>query len=385
MFFFLRLRRANKNQDNFFVEGKIKMREHIAKYINPKMVLVRKKNSLEEKLVADLDSKLEENYFKRTNKWIPKGKIRSLWFRQNDGYFWKGSILKEIDPDTIPITKRFVSQKEKKVWKWYEIKFKGNFPTDFYSEVDIAQDLLKDFAPTKKRKSLNDNSRSLKIKKVRDEKFPDFDDVDKNRVRTMLLRDFQSYSSAMGEFFILEGPNCRTIKEIEQNWVTYPKTLDIANCVQSTVKTIEEYAERKNWINVYCMKDTEFFLLEKNKTKKYSGIWLDRCCSNPPDTDNWRKILETIIENEYLGPEGILAVTFCKRSRTLKVNRQQSNVNQDRMINLMTEILLSQKSVIKKDHTFYHYWKYQILFIRSESYHLMCTIWWALKLTPLIF
>lgn len=140
------------------------------------------------------------------------------------------------------------------------------------------------------------------------------------------------------------------------------------------------------------MKDIDFFLQYGNN--QYNGIWLDRCASNPPDSLEWRTILELIINKGHLGKEGIIAVTFAKRTNIRKADNEYWNVNHDRMINMMSEILMHQQPqqlqqkeefpyTSNHNHSVYiQHSKYQICFIHSKSYNKMCTMWWKLNLTP---
>lgn len=79
-----------------------------------------------------------------------------------------------------------------------------------------------------------------KNKKNKKEKY--VESLQKSEVRALLLRDFQEYCP--GSFFILEGPNCSTIKHIEKTWTNYPIQLDIANYGTSTTKQIQKYIKK---------------------------------------------------------------------------------------------------------------------------------------------
>ena len=352
----------------------------LAKYVDSTNVLLFRNGSLQECPVKSICPEMVKTYYERSSLSIPSGKVRTLWYDRRAGYYWKGKIIKQIDPEVI--TTRFLTAKEK-VWKWYEVEFAG-FPSDVYPEVDIATNLLTKYERREETGILNKGKRKhpcpmeRKIKKK--ETFTET--PQKDHIRSALLHDFQAYTP--GSFFILEGPNCRTIKHIERTWTNYPKRLDIANFVDATADQIEHYVQSKHslrFVKVHKMKDADFFV--QNQGRKYDGIWLDRCCSNPPDHLDWRNLIERIIRYQHLGSEGILAVTFTKRCALRKIDAERRNVNQDRMLNMVSQVLNSQTTLIRKtDGT---PWKYQIVSVHSQSYNNMCTIWWKLKMTPLIF
>jgi hypothetical protein len=187
-------------------------------------------------------------------------------------------------------------------------------------------------------------------------------------------------SSVGSSFFFLEGPRCQTLQSIRRKWVSFPHVIDIANNVSSTCQTIFSFAreQKLTGTSVHYMKDLQFF--QQFPDRKYSGIWLDRCSSNPLNKHEWEEILSLIFDQHHLGNLGTLAVTFCIRSRCKNSHEKQKYVGISTMQACLSFALKRQREIRKRWNQQHFVYKYCMIDEGSRSYASMCTMWWTFEL-----
>ena len=77
------------------------MSQRLTRFVDVNTVELFKNGKLHKVNVQRVPMLLKNQYFERTNQDIPKGKVRTLWFEGRKGYYWKGKIVKEIEPSSI--------------------------------------------------------------------------------------------------------------------------------------------------------------------------------------------------------------------------------------------------------------------------------------------
>lgn len=300
-------------------------------------------------------------YINRTNVQVPKNMIRSWDYLPKDGFLWKGKIIDLCKPPK----ERYLIPEEKST-QWFLIRFQNRsdgeqFPLAKVPLLDIASNLIENWKQLHesnnedKNKDCKKTRKTPTISKVRKrvrfaDNYPVIDSNNKAEIRNQILAEFRRLGPT-NRFFVLESASAFVIDHIQKEWETvgYPSQLDIANINLDVCETLNKQ-NFPSWVHVEHKSDYESLLEASKHNVTYKGIWLDRQCTvSADDREQWKNILSLIVNKKLLGLEGILAVTFCDRSRVGYEKKTHLHRPYTLMMEFLGQIFEEQESTFLLD------------------------------------